>query len=173
LCLTRLATLVAVSRVQPWKPNGVRVRRGRRVRVHQALFIPSRVSRIGVQGTELQRCQLQHRQLDANCPAIGRDRIPLLGSRAAPSDQIRMRKSSSPFELVGDPLVISDDVVFAGALEWKSGQSCRVRIPLNIVRMATEQLCDLSFEQSYVSRPRYPVPPFIRSSSNAQHQADV
>ena len=45
----------------------------------------------------------------------------------------------SQFELVGDPLVISDDVVFVDALERKSGQSCRVRIPLNIVRMATEQ----------------------------------
>jgi len=43
----------------------------------------------------------------------------------------------SQFELVGDPLVISDDVVFVDALERKSGQSCRVRIPLNIVRMAT------------------------------------
>jgi len=45
----------------------------------------------------------------------------------------------SQFELVGDPIVISDDVVFVDALERKSGQSCRVRIPLNIVRMATEQ----------------------------------
>lgn len=45
----------------------------------------------------------------------------------------------SQFELVGDPLVVSDDVVFVDALERKSGQSCRVRIPLNIVRMATEQ----------------------------------
>jgi len=45
----------------------------------------------------------------------------------------------SQFELVGDPLVINDDVVFVDALERKSGQSCRVRIPLNIVRMATEQ----------------------------------
>lgn len=46
----------------------------------------------------------------------------------------------SQFELVGDPLVISDDVVFVDALERKSGQSCRVRIPLNIVRMAIEQV---------------------------------
>jgi hypothetical protein len=45
----------------------------------------------------------------------------------------------SQFELVSDHLVISDDVVFVDALEGKSGQSCRVRIPLNIVRMATEQ----------------------------------
>lgn len=45
----------------------------------------------------------------------------------------------SQFELVGDPLVISDEVVFVDALEQKSGQSCRVRIPLNIVRIAAEQ----------------------------------
>jgi hypothetical protein len=45
----------------------------------------------------------------------------------------------SQFELVSDPLVISEDVVLVDALERKSGQSCRVRIPLNIVRMATEQ----------------------------------
>ena len=38
-----------------------------------------------------------------------------------------------------DPLAISDAVVFVDALERKSGQSCRVRIPLNIVRMAAEQ----------------------------------
>jgi hypothetical protein len=44
----------------------------------------------------------------------------------------------SQFEVLGDPLVISDDVVFVDALERKSGQSCRVRIPLNIVRMATD-----------------------------------
>jgi hypothetical protein len=45
----------------------------------------------------------------------------------------------SQFEVLADPLVISNDVVFVDALERKSGQSCSVRIPLNIVRMATEQ----------------------------------
>jgi hypothetical protein len=53
------------------------------------------------------------------------------------SSQIKLY--GSQFELVGDPLVINDDVVFVDALERKSGQSCRVRVPLNIVRMATEQ----------------------------------
>ena len=51
----------------------------------------------------------------------------------------QIRLYGSQFDLVGDPLVISDDVVFVDALERKSGRSCRVRIPLNIVRMATEQ----------------------------------
>ena len=50
-----------------------------------------------------------------------------------------IRLYGSQFELMGDPLVISDDVVLVDAVERKSGASCRVRIPLNIVRMATEQ----------------------------------
>jgi hypothetical protein len=41
--------------------------------------------------------------------------------------------------LVGDPLVVSDDVVFVDAVERKSREACRVRIPLNIVKVATEQ----------------------------------
>jgi hypothetical protein len=55
------------------------------------------------------------------------------------SRESQIRLYGSQFELVGDPLVISDDVVFVDALERKSGESCRVRIPLNIVKMATEQ----------------------------------
>jgi hypothetical protein len=51
----------------------------------------------------------------------------------------QIRLYGSQFELVGDPLVISEDVVLVDAVETKSGESCRVRIPLNIVRMATEQ----------------------------------
>jgi hypothetical protein len=55
------------------------------------------------------------------------------------SRQSQIRLYGSQFELVGDPLVISEDVVFVDAVERKSGESCRVRIPLNIVKMATEQ----------------------------------
>jgi len=55
------------------------------------------------------------------------------------SRQNQIRLYGSQFELVGDPLVISEDVVLVDAVERKSGESCRVRIPLNIVRMATEQ----------------------------------
>ena len=63
------------------------------------------------------------------------DRLKQLGFSR--NNQIKLY--GSQFELVGDPLVVSDDVVFVDALERKSGHSCRVRIPLNIVRMATEQ----------------------------------
>jgi hypothetical protein len=55
------------------------------------------------------------------------------------SRQNHIRLYGSQFELIGGPLVISDDVVLVDAVERKSGESCRVRIPLNIVRMATEQ----------------------------------
>ena len=55
------------------------------------------------------------------------------------SRESQIRLYGSQFELVGDPLVISDHVVFVDAIERKSGESCRVRIPLNIVKMATEQ----------------------------------
>ena len=64
-----------------------------------------------------------------------RERLKQLGFSR--DNQIKLY--GSQFELVGDPLVISHDVVFVDAVERKSGQSCRVRIPLNIVRMATEQ----------------------------------
>ena len=55
------------------------------------------------------------------------------------SRESRIRLYGSQFELVGDPLVMSDDLVFVDAVDEKSGKSCRVRIPLNIVKMATEQ----------------------------------
>lgn len=55
------------------------------------------------------------------------------------SRQNQVKLYGSQFELVGDPLAVSDDVVFVDAVEQKSGQHCRVRIPLNIIRMATER----------------------------------
>ena len=55
------------------------------------------------------------------------------------SRENQIRLYGAQFELVGDPVVMSDNVVFVDAVEQKSGQLRRVRIPLNIVRMATEQ----------------------------------
>lgn len=52
----------------------------------------------------------------------------------------QIRLYGSQFELVGDPIVMSDTVVFFDALEQKSGQHRRVRIPLNIVQMARQQM---------------------------------
>lgn len=53
-----------------------------------------------------------------------------------------IRLYGSLFELVGDPLVMTEDVVFVDAVEQKSGQLRRIRIPLNIARMATEQVSE-------------------------------
>ena len=55
------------------------------------------------------------------------------------SGQHQVKLYGSQFELVGDPIVITEDVVFVDAIEQKSGQLRRVRIPLNIVKMATAQ----------------------------------
>lgn len=52
----------------------------------------------------------------------------------------QIRLYGSQFELVGDPIVISDTVVFVDAVEQKSGQRKRVLIPLTIVRMATQEI---------------------------------
>ena len=46
----------------------------------------------------------------------------------------------SLFELVSDPLIMDNDLVFVDAVEQKSGERRRVRIPLMIVRMAAEGL---------------------------------
>jgi hypothetical protein len=54
------------------------------------------------------------------------------------SRQSQVRLYGSQFELVGDPLVISEDVVLVDTIERKSGECCRVRIPLNIVKMVTD-----------------------------------
>lgn len=43
------------------------------------------------------------------------------------------------FELVGEPIVIADNMVLVDATEKKSGQSRRVRIPLPIVNMASRE----------------------------------
>ena len=45
----------------------------------------------------------------------------------------RIRLYGSQFELVGEPLVISENVVFVDAVECESRQFCRARIPLNIL----------------------------------------
>jgi len=52
------------------------------------------------------------------------------------SNASHMRLYGEEFELLSDPIVIEDDVVFFDAIERKSRQPRRVRIPLTIVRMA-------------------------------------
>ena len=49
----------------------------------------------------------------------------------------QMRLYGQVFELVSEPIVMSDDVVLVDATESKSGHQRRVRIPLPIVNMAS------------------------------------
>jgi len=42
------------------------------------------------------------------------------------------------FDLVSDPVSIGDNLVFVDAVERKSGDARRIRIPLTIVRMAQQ-----------------------------------
>lgn len=62
------------------------------------------------------------------------ERLKRLGF--ARENQVRLY--GSQFELVSDPLIVDSDLVFVDAVEKKSGERRRVRIPLTIVRMAAE-----------------------------------
>ncbi len=44
------------------------------------------------------------------------------------------------FELVSDPFVIGQDVVFVDARERRSGSIRRIRVPMNVVEMAKRDL---------------------------------
>jgi hypothetical protein len=44
------------------------------------------------------------------------------------------------FQLVNDPVVMTDTLVFVDAVETKSGRELRLRIPMNIVNMAQAQI---------------------------------
>lgn len=52
----------------------------------------------------------------------------------------QIRLYGSQFELIDDPIALSDTVVFFDAVEQKSGEHMRVRIPLTIVQMARQQV---------------------------------
>jgi hypothetical protein len=56
----------------------------------------------------------------------------------------QMRLYGEEFELLGDPLVIRDDLVFVDAIEKKSGQRRRVRIPLSIRHLAEGPLVSMA-----------------------------
>ena len=50
-----------------------------------------------------------------------------------------MKLYGEEFELLSDPFIVGNDVVFVDAIERKSRQQRRVRIPLPIVHMANNQ----------------------------------
>jgi hypothetical protein len=52
----------------------------------------------------------------------------------------QVRLYGAQFEVVGDPIVLSNTVVLFDAVEQKSGEHKRIRIPLTIVQMARQQM---------------------------------
>jgi hypothetical protein len=63
------------------------------------------------------------------------DRLKRIGF----TQQNEMRLYGEEFILRSDPIVIANDVIFIDAIEKKSGQQRRIRIPLTIVKMAAEE----------------------------------
>ena len=61
------------------------------------------------------------------------ERLKLLGFTQG--EQVRLY--GLQFELRGDPLVMADNLVLIDAIDRKSGESRRVRIPLTILNMAS------------------------------------
>jgi len=50
-----------------------------------------------------------------------------------------MRLYGQMFEMAGDPIIVSATLVLVDAIETKSGERKRVRIPLPILKMAAER----------------------------------
>ncbi len=48
----------------------------------------------------------------------------------------QIRLYGEDFELIGDPIVMRDDLVFIDAIEKKSGQRRRLRIPVTVTNVA-------------------------------------
>jgi len=56
------------------------------------------------------------------------------------ANQKHIKLYGQEFQLVGDPIVMTDSLVFVDAIAAKTGSAMRVRIPLNIVNMAQAQV---------------------------------
>ena len=52
----------------------------------------------------------------------------------------RMRLYGEMFEMVADPIIVTDSLVLVDAIEIKSGEQRRVRIPLPILKMASQRV---------------------------------
>jgi hypothetical protein len=50
---------------------------------------------------------------------------------------IQMKLYGEVFDVVGEPVILTDDFVFVDAQEGKTGKMCRVRIPPLIVQVAS------------------------------------
>lgn len=56
------------------------------------------------------------------------------------SKEKQLKLYGEEFDLVSDPIVMGDELVFVDAIEKKSRQQRRVRVPLPIVHMANREL---------------------------------
>lgn len=60
------------------------------------------------------------------------DRLKRLGY----ARNIQMKLYGETFELVSDPVVVSEKLAFVDGIEKKSGERRRIRIPLVVLRIA-------------------------------------
>jgi len=67
--------------------------------------------------------------------AILRSRLKQLGF----TQENQMRLYGQEFELLSDPIVMGDGAVFVDAIEKRSRQTRRIRIPMPIVNMANSE----------------------------------
>jgi hypothetical protein len=63
------------------------------------------------------------------------DRLKQLGF----AQENRMKLYGQEFEILSDPIIIKDHLVFVDAIEKSSGERKRVRIPLNVLNMVRER----------------------------------
>jgi hypothetical protein len=54
------------------------------------------------------------------------------------AQQNRMRLYGQEFQLLSDPIIVKDHLVFVDAIEKSSGEMRRVRIPLSVLNMVRE-----------------------------------
>ena len=63
------------------------------------------------------------------------DRLKQLGF----AQEHRIKLYGQEFEILSDPIVVKDHLVFVDAIETSSGERKRVRIPLNVLNMVRER----------------------------------
>jgi len=56
------------------------------------------------------------------------------------ASQHHVKLYGQEFQLLNDPVAMSDSLVVVDAIETKSGRTLRVRIPLNVVNMAQAKI---------------------------------
>ena len=63
--------------------------------------------------------------------------VRLRGLGFAQGNQMKLYGQS--YQVDGEPMVVTDDLVLVDAIEMKSGERKRIRIPLPVLKMAKER----------------------------------